>query len=142
MSTRCNIIIKDGSRRIYLYHHHDGYPEGVGAELREYMEKNHPRWWCSLYIANGLVKQNGQDCFAKNDVEYEVTSGLHGDIEYCYVINCRAKTLRCFEITWEDDIHQNYQINWKRVFTRDHLRYIPTIEERNARFAAWAKQGC
>lgn len=33
MSTRCNIIIKDrGDRRIYLYHHHDGYPEGVGSE--------------------------------------------------------------------------------------------------------------
>ena len=29
MSTRCNVIVKDKFDKIWLYHHHDGYVEGV-----------------------------------------------------------------------------------------------------------------
>ena len=142
MSTRCNIIIKDRDSRIYLYHHHDGYPEGVGAELRAYLERNwNEAWrnyWPGSHIANELVKGHILYPFddEKDDDEYQVTYGLHGDIEYCYVINCQARTIRCYEITWEDDIHQDFQIIWSRVFTRNLLRHIPTMEER----AAWVKR--
>lgn len=60
MSTRCNIIIKDGAERIYLYHHHDGYPMGVGTELQDYLQRKwgepHRKYWYGTSIANDLVK--------------------------------------------------------------------------------------
>lgn len=31
MSTRCQIKIRYCNQDILLYHHHDGYPEGVGV---------------------------------------------------------------------------------------------------------------
>ena len=59
MSTRCNIIIKDRRDKIILYHHHDGYPSGVGSDLKKYLAtfqdwqiRQHGRW----KIANDLVK--------------------------------------------------------------------------------------
>ena len=139
MSTRCNIIIKDGAERIYLYHHHDGYPMGVGTELRDYLQRKwgEPwrKFWYGTSIANHLVKGHINYPMAQEpheDDEYEVTYGLHGDVEYVYVINCRARTIRCYEITWDDDIHQDYRIQWAKVFTRKHLVNIPTYEERDA----------
>ena len=37
MSTRAHIRIKDGDEQIMLYHHHDGYPDGVGRDLKEFL---------------------------------------------------------------------------------------------------------
>ena len=137
MSTRCNIIIKDGPSRIILYHHPDGYPMGVGTELRGYLERIHA-WHKGLHsaehIANYLVKGRIPAPLAStphDDDEYELTSGLHGDVEYVYVINLRAATLRCYEVTWNEEDHVNYEINWPRVLRRDHLVHIPTFEERD-----------
>ncbi len=38
MATRAHLIIKDkdGDER-FIYHHWDGYPEGVGKEVREFL---------------------------------------------------------------------------------------------------------
>lgn len=120
MSTRCSIIIKpewsDG-KYIYLYHYHDGNPEGVGANLLNYLMKEWSKgWWYADTIATDLVKgkqpsmyvefegkfpdlkvkrdKEGKAIFRKDD-EYEVASEIHGDIDYLYVINCKARTLRC-----------------------------------------------
>lgn len=116
MATRCNIIIKDRSnRRIYLYHHHDGYPEGVGADLKKFLEQ-FQEWQIRQYgglLANKLVKnQAGLD-----DEEYEVAPGLHGDIQYLYVINCKAGTLRCYEVP----LHLNWEERMKHIATRRNL---------------------
>ena len=87
MSTRCNVIVKDKFNKIWLYHHHDGYPEGVGADLvsrfAEKFKKDERIWWSD--IVNKLVKD-------QND-EYEITDGEHSDIEYCYTIDCGKKTI-------------------------------------------------
>ena len=137
MSTRCNIIIKDGAERIYLYHHHDGYPMGVGTELQHYLQH---KWgqsrmtsWYGTSIANDLVKGHINEPMAQEphkDNEYEITYGLHDDVEYIYVINCKAKTIRCYAITRYDD-YEDYLILWSKVFTRKHLVNIPTYEERD-----------
>ena len=139
MSTRCNIIIKDGAERIYLYHHHDGYPMGVGTELQDYLQRKWGEswrsYWCGTSIANDLVKGHINYPLAREpheDDEYEVTYGLHGDVEYAYVINCRARTIRCYAITWNEEDHKDFCIQWKRIFRRDHLEHIPTIQEREA----------
>ena len=34
MSTRAHIIIKEWDNQIHLYHHCDGYPEGIGIDCR------------------------------------------------------------------------------------------------------------
>ena len=139
MSTRCNIIIKDGAERIYLYHHHDGYPMGVGTELQDYLQRKWGEswrsYWCGTSIANDLVKGHINYPLAKEpheDDEYEVTYGLHGDVEYVYVINCRARTIRCYSIPWDDEFHKDFRIQWGKVFTRRCLEHIPTIPERES----------
>lgn len=146
MSTRCNIIIKDrGDRRIYLYHHHDGYPEGVGSDLKKYLSqfqdwqfRQHGAW----KFANDLVKNKA----GLDDDKYEVSMGLHSDIDYCYVINCSAGTLRCYscrDLRYNDN---NGKYTWHKVFLRENLREIPdpepeepqeeVIVKRNDRFEA------
>lgn len=99
MSTRCNIVLKTGKRffkDIILYHHHDGYPEGVGADLVERL-KDHFTGLRVEDIANKLVKDL--------DDEYEITTCIHGDIEYLYIINEKTKNLSYKEVYsyWTDD---------------------------------------
>lgn len=139
MSTRCNIIIKSdyNNNRIYLYHHHDGYPEFVGALLQDFLKiRTSNPWvgsWDYLGIANTLVKygikyntRNHEGYISeRTDDEYEITDGLHGDVEFVYIINCKARTLRCYEIPWDDETHQDFRIRWDRVFRRRNLVEIP-----------------
>lgn len=107
MSTRCCVNIKQAFRKtkgsdtvvksVMLYHHHDGYPEGVGYDLKQRLEKHKGRWDIDE-IANELIKDTGD--------EYEYTAYNHTDIEYMYVIDCSARTLKCFYgnlITYEDN---------------------------------------
>lgn len=125
MSTRCNIIINGyRGRRIYLYHHHDGYPEGVGVQLRK-VQQEHPNLfrYSLTYIANYLLK----DGLGLNDKEYEITTGLHSDIEYCYVINIKARSLRCYMVPW--DFRRDSEI-----FKRDNLVEIPAWDGKPTKY--------
>ena len=80
------------SAPIYLYHHHDGYFEGVGNDLCERLKKC--QFWHSANIATALVKD-------AND-EYEITTGLHGDIEYLYKIYCGAKFMEVWAVDYSN----------------------------------------
>ena len=40
MSTRSHIEVRKGKMKNYIYHHCDGYPSGVGMELKEEHFKN------------------------------------------------------------------------------------------------------
>ena len=95
MSTRAHIRITDGRDVIMLYHHHDGYPEGVGSYLLNFLKDR--KYWNGEEIANDLIKD-------KHDEEYEVTTCLHGDEEYVYVIDCDNKTLKCYSSIWDGRI--------------------------------------
>lgn len=127
MSTRCNIIIKDYHDRVILYHHHDGYPSGVGSDLKKYLAtfqdwqiRQHGRW----KIANDLVKNKA----GLDDDEYEISPRLHSDIDYCYVINCVSGTLRCYSCRYLEYNNDNGKYTWYKVFTRENLREIPDPE--------------
>lgn len=92
MSTRCMVKIIDRNsktKEITLYHHHDGYPSGVGCDLMRRSETWLRRaWnWDIDEIANELVKDN-------ND-EYEITCFEHTDSEYYYIIDCQKKNIEC-----------------------------------------------
>lgn len=76
MSTRCNIVVKNKDKETFIYHHHDGYPEGVGADLEDLLSR------CERdndfeNLVNKVLDIDGG---------YELTTGIHGDIEYLYTI--------------------------------------------------------
>lgn len=89
MSTRCNILVKEKGRKdIILYHHHDGYPQGVGADLVKRFKELFGRkesYIFAIVLANKLVKDS--------EDEYEITNCIHGDIEYLYTIDCSKKEI-------------------------------------------------
>lgn len=111
MSTRCNIILRDENKnkKIYLYHHHDGYPEGVGADLAHFVSVwNKCYYYCIEEIATIMIKGLESPLYGRVDNEYELTSGLHGDIEYLYIVR----------LEWDDEAKKNtivleaYSVCW------------------------------
>ena len=105
MSARSDIIIKDygiyngkeWKEQIKLYHHHDGYPEGVGRFLIEQVLpqlQNSNSNSCDD-VANFLIKHE-EDC------EFEVTLYNHVDIEYRYIIDIPKKEIQCLEGHYSD----------------------------------------
>lgn len=99
MSTRCNIIVQDGDSKYTLYHHCDGYPEYVGLclykALNERIQRND---YSAVDVVNMLMKHRLDDI----DESYELTTGLHGDIEYLYIIDLMTKTITCHAVdNWE-----------------------------------------
>lgn len=98
MSTRCNIIVQDENTKYTLYHHWDGYPEYVGLCLYDGLyEKIKKGGLYAEQVVNMLLKGK-----IDNDDGYELTTGLHGDIEYLYIIDLTFKTLTCYSVrNWE-----------------------------------------
>ena len=100
MSTRCCVKIVKHFQNAYtevkLYHHHDGYPEGVGEDLvnrSKNWAKVHPGdKWDIDDIVNSLIKDS-------ND-EYEYTAYNHVDIEYLYTIDCDDMSIKCNKAHW------------------------------------------
>jgi len=90
MSTRTNIVVKDGCKDrkpVYLYRHWDGYPESMfpmfGA-IWEAIDK--PDWQHGRQEkAAGVIIQHGN-----NHEKYpalEPTTQLHGDVGWVYVVS-------------------------------------------------------
>ena len=114
MSTRCNIILLDEkhNRRIFLYHHHDGYPQGVGADLAHYVSE-----WNKLYLyeiedyANRLIKGMESPFYGNIDNGYRLTPCVHSDIEFLYIIRFGyddeaekyTAVLECYKIPFSID---------------------------------------
>ena len=127
MSTRCNVVIKDAYTKLFFYRHSDGYPDGTMPSLRIFMDWLRNRnirdntgqaagWLIVLgameydsipdYDLEGKLEgltaaygdkstfqpPKGWKCGA-----YEPTNGIHGDIEYLYIIDLEEKTLTCHD---------------------------------------------
>lgn len=54
MSTRANIIIKDGSEKLFFYRHSDGYPEGTMPTLKIFL-----KWLNDGKIRNNVFQSAG-----------------------------------------------------------------------------------
>lgn len=94
MSTRATIkVVKDGEVKYRIYHHYDGYPEIVGAELKEFFSNE------DNYDADKLW-ENGVDDGLGGDISYEFEDKVekHGDEEYEYTIDTDNKKLLCYDI--------------------------------------------
>ena len=75
MSTRSITRVIENGRTVDIYHHHDGYPEGVGAHLLEVFKTTQA-------TADDFVR-----ALFKSDGEYEVTFARWWDVEYLYIID-------------------------------------------------------
>lgn len=95
MSTRSNIEVKGGSFSVMLYRHCDGYPAVTGAHVLELAKKHkrHGCEWNSLVataMASGLIQSSsGTNHDGKPRFDYELTEGVHGDIEHFYRVHFR-----------------------------------------------------
>ena len=84
MSTRANIKIKYKNKELYLYSHYDGYPDGgVGDDIKDIIRLND---WDSTGLVMDLI------------ATYELTEGLHGDIEFYYILDLDDNTLMCHHV--------------------------------------------
>lgn len=82
MSTRSHIIVEvpEENSTDYVYHHCDGYLDGVGAELKDFIKNEYkPATFTGEEFCSQL--ENWDDSY-----EYE-NSGPHGDEEFIYYIN-------------------------------------------------------
>jgi len=104
MSTRCQVFVKDNNKNptALLYHHWDGYPEGVGKELvkifKQYKKISTPhgdaRWFLDMLPR-----------------AYEDADCIHGDLEYLYVVD-----LCSGEISYREVKYKNQKIKVSRKF--------------------------
>lgn len=93
MSTRAHIEVRQGKKKNYIYHHCDGYPSGVGMELKDELEKKH---FFDKDKQFGIRKTTNMIC--NIDSQYRVDSGFHGDEDYYYVVDCDNRTLTCYDV--------------------------------------------
>jgi len=94
MSTRANIFIRnsyDDREKEILYHHCDGYPEGVGKSLSSILRK------LPKEENQSMTKHNLARFICENDSEFRITTPYSaGDAEYVYEI---IISKRC--VDWE-----------------------------------------
>jgi len=108
MSTRCTTHFVYGDRKVAIvYRHSDGYPEGAGKDLAEFLKKcsklKDPRFGDPSYLAAKyvvfLAEMFAQDFDhntnkskkRKNRLDFLSVGVLMedpGDIEYRYVVDC------------------------------------------------------
>lgn len=116
MSTRANIIIKDNYNKLFFYRHHDGYPETTLKSLEGFMSYYGKKFRNSVMQSAGWLILWGakeyETSFESDDWKvgaYEPTTGIHGDIEYLYVIDLNLNRIfvinGCFE-SYEEQINE------------------------------------
>lgn len=90
MSTRCQVKVITMKDDLMLYHHCDGYPEGVGYCLSKLMDRfeDTKGFWSADDIVNDMIKKGN----------FEITLGNHSDIEYLYEMDFLAREVRCYAV--------------------------------------------
>ena len=109
MSTRTQIRIVSDGKATDLYHHWDGYFEGVGMELHTALQlADEPK-----KLLENLLKTPG----------YEPADGRHCDIEYWYLLDFDNRSFKGYECDWpvwtngfDYDVLLTHPVNDKPVF--------------------------
>lgn len=109
MSTRCQVIVKEGDCELWFYRHSDGYPEGVKATLDKF---------CG-WMRDGLIRKDAMQAAGwlvligaqeydnpgkpVDDIggwkvgAYEPCEpSVHGDIDHLYVVDVN-------KASWKED---------------------------------------
>ena len=110
MSTRAHVIVKDESDKKYLYHHCDGYPDGVGEDLESFI----------IDIGGADLKSAEIFCNMINDWDpaFEIDNGIHGDEEYIYVVDLPSRKYFCYEVTGYNASESDLD-KYNKVFERE-----------------------
>lgn len=112
MSTRANIVLKDGEDKLWFYRHSDGYPEGTMPTLNKFLNLiNEGKILNTLCQAAGWLIIIGAEEYKTKPTDqleshghdwkvgaYEPTTGQHGDIDYLYTIDLNEKTIDVKEV--------------------------------------------
>ena len=116
MSTRANIVIKDGNEELWFYRHSDGYPEGAMPLLEKFMNavkdktiRNNITQASGWLILLGAEEYKVRADFTHENYKgirekdwkvgsIEPTTGRHGDIEYLYTLDLETKTIKAEEV--------------------------------------------
>lgn len=106
MSTRSEILVKCSFGSCKLYHHHDGYIEGVGFDLfKRFFSKENEGFNKKNYAGNPMypdVDDVVNELVKDEKDEYEVTLYIHSDIEYFYELDCDKGTLTGWKARYID----------------------------------------
>lgn len=121
MSTRANIVIKDSNSKLYFYRHSDGYPDGARPLLDRFMTlvtegkiRNNVGQSAGWLVLLGAMEYDTcaipSDYLAFSNKDWkcgamEPTTGIHGDIDWFYVLDLTTKTVEQYE---SDSIPEEY----------------------------------
>ena len=122
MSTRSNIIIKNGKTEILLYRHCDGYLTGTGQDLLDDLSNsdfdNVGQYFNIAKFTEKLLRE---------DSSYRIDNQLGGDIEYLYTFE--------FQDSYEHGEHYNrvklksIEVNQDVGFGRGGKKKFKTLSE-------------
>lgn len=119
MSTRCEVLIQtqDGEQHKY-YHHHDGYPWGVGWDLTQKIMQ-YPKRFSSENMLRTILT---------HDYEPEALTVEHGDSEFFYYIK---STENGITLKYAERKPYNFEPDWK--WKEDNkmffMRYVSHLDE-------------
>lgn len=86
MSTRANVVVVHGETVVFLYRHWDGYPSDCGADLGAKLLACDRS--AGEFLRSILVDKREQDSYGGSPGSvYELTTEIHGDIEWLYVFD-------------------------------------------------------
>jgi hypothetical protein len=87
MSTRATIEISDKYEKHYVYRHSDGFKENVMPDIQKAISKCEKLSITAGYLAAAIISFGNKDYFDSRTLAYEMTTGIHGDECYLYLID-------------------------------------------------------
>jgi len=125
MGTRSNIIVNYGSTKTIIYRHWDGYIENAGYDIASTLiHFPNP----NEFVRELLNKREDASFTRNGQYIYELTSEIHGDIEFWYELTFpthyfehSGNNVIKFEV-YERKFNTNPAIGWK---THCNVKLIP-----------------
>ena len=108
MSTRCQVKVTNGEESLTLYHHTDGYPDYMLPTIKKAWEK-YGQGWEGARVYKVASMLCAVDPIIFEPLDYH---GLHPDIKYYYIINCKNESHVGAKPVWEIEIY-TVNNNWK-----------------------------
>ena len=122
MSTRAVVKIINGRKSLELYHHCDGYPEGLGCfllkEMKKVQDEENYNYKCpEIYLRKWI-----------NEFNFKITLYNHCDIEYYYEFDIKNKKVTCKSVNnWGSkmEVYESFDMEdfYKKNKDKDVLMY-------------------
>ena len=115
MSTRSNIVVNYGDSKIFIYRHWDGYLEATGYDIASTLiHHSNP----NSFVRALLSKKEDSSFTRAANYQYELTSEIHGDIEWLYTITFPQLFFYQKDHFYsDDDIFINFEIKKRKYDT-------------------------